>query len=180
MFRQTQPLSIRPVLVLLSATGELGNFAAPETLEELIQFDVLEGEPDTRLNAVLIGAEYAWDCQQPIPVVIAITAAEMAEGYNLRVLQRSNELLRHAYVDCCSLGDQTLDSRIEAAYVAIHLDMENVAVLRERTRQSVGCESQSNLRIRLANHDVSYGGCFSRSIMPTVPFSVLPGLETVL
>ncbi|KAM7542974.1 hypothetical protein Aperf_G00000015638 [Anoplocephala perfoliata] len=99
-------------------------FVKAQQLERLqLEFGVLEGEPDVRLNAVLVGAAYAWACHQPFSAVVAITPAEVAEGHVLRALQRLDELLRHVCAACRGLGDQTLASRIEAASVAVHRDM---------------------------------------------------------
>lgn len=99
-------------------------FVKAQQLERLqMEFGVLDGESDTRLNAILVGAAYAWACQQPFSAVVAITAGEVAEGHVLRALQRLDELLRHVCAACRGLGDQTLASRMEAASMAVHRDM---------------------------------------------------------
>ncbi|VDO15705.1 unnamed protein product [Rodentolepis nana] len=99
-------------------------FVKAQQLEKLqMKFGVLEGESDTQLNAILVGATYAWACNQPFSAIMGLVAGEVAEGHVLRALQRLDELLRHVCSACKGLGDHALASRMDAARVAIHRDM---------------------------------------------------------
>ncbi|VUZ45045.1 unnamed protein product [Hymenolepis diminuta] len=99
-------------------------FIKAQQLEDLqMKFGVLEGESDTRLNAILVGAAYAWACNQPFSAIVGLTAGDVAEGHVLRALQRLDELLRHVCAACKGLGDHALASRMDAARVAVHRDM---------------------------------------------------------
>nr|CDS31957.1 DNA RNA helicase C terminal [Hymenolepis microstoma] len=99
-------------------------FAKARRLESLqMKYGVLEGESDTQLNAILVGATYAWACNQPFSAIMGLVAGEVAEGHVLRALQRLDELLRHVCAACKGLGDHALASRMDAARVAVHRDM---------------------------------------------------------